>query len=457
MGKRGQKHTKKAATGGPPSDPLDILGSLIRPIAPNKRHELNQLVDKLFELASNFGHDAVTPKQLWEEHLKIRALGLRATRDIAQSELVIAIPRKVIMSVDTARQSEMGRLIEKDAMLQTMNNVTLALHLLLEKTSPASFWEPYINTLPPSYHTVLYYTEEEFNALKGSPAYLDALKQYKFVARQYAYFYKKFQSTMLKDYFTFDEYRWAVSTVMTRQNQIPSGEDPQKVVNALVPFWDMANHENGTISTDFDTEGDVVKCMAFRNFKSGEPFRIFYGERNNHDLLVHNGFVFPDNRFNSLQIRLGISKNDPLAQDKYDMLSRLVISPQGQFVIGKDADQPFDQLLLAFLRVMCLQSQDEIDLWSHEDKIRDLLNPEADPDLDNKVFQYMKTRCDLLLKSYPTSLEEDEKALQNVDLPATLKSCVILRQGVEATLDGEESPMATTMPTGSPGTASDVG
>lgn len=291
MGKRGQKHTKKAA-GGTPADPMDILGSLIRPIPPNKRHELNQLVDKLFELASNFGQDAVTPKQLWEEHLKLRALvekardmeqcnlnrrllgarrshvpnllewlkkhgaqidgvevadfgsdegevipyirdlffcfkqksftglGLRATRDIAESELVIAIPRKVIMSVDTARQSEMGRLIEKDAMLQTMNNVTLALHLLLEKTSPASFWEPYINTLPPSYHTVLYFTEQEFDALKGSPAYLDALKQYKFVARQYAYFYKKFQSTMLKDYFTFDEYRWAVSTVMTRQNQV---------------------------------------------------------------------------------------------------------------------------------------------------------------------------------------------------------------------------------------------
>ena len=45
---------------------------------------------------------------------------------------------------------------------------------------------------------------------------------YRYVARQYAYFYRKFQSTMLKDYFTFDDYRWAVSTVMTRQNQVDS-------------------------------------------------------------------------------------------------------------------------------------------------------------------------------------------------------------------------------------------
>ena len=61
-----------------------------------------------------------------------------------------------------------------------------------------------------------------FQELRGSPALEDALKQFKYVSRQYAYFYRKFQSMILRDYFTFDEYRWAVSTVMTRQNQVSS-------------------------------------------------------------------------------------------------------------------------------------------------------------------------------------------------------------------------------------------
>ena len=43
----------------------------------------------------------------------------------------------------------------------------------------------------------------------GSPAYEDALRQFKYVARQYAYFYGKFQTTMLRDYFTFEDYRYA--------------------------------------------------------------------------------------------------------------------------------------------------------------------------------------------------------------------------------------------------------
>ena len=42
-------------------------------------------------------------------------------------------------------------------------------------------------------------------------------------------------------------YRWAVSTVMTRQNQIPT-EDGSKMTFALIPLWDMCNHCNGLVS-----------------------------------------------------------------------------------------------------------------------------------------------------------------------------------------------------------------
>lgn len=40
--------------------------------------------------------------------------------------------------------------------------------------------------------------------------------------------------------------RWAVSSVMTRQNQIPT-EDGRRVTLALIPLWDMCNHRNGLV------------------------------------------------------------------------------------------------------------------------------------------------------------------------------------------------------------------
>ena len=91
-----------------------------------------------------------------------QGLGLKVTKEMKKGELVISIPRKVFMSTETAKVSSLSALIEKDPMLQKMPNVSLALHLLVEKNSPASFWEPYINILPSSYATVLYFTPDDF-------------------------------------------------------------------------------------------------------------------------------------------------------------------------------------------------------------------------------------------------------------------------------------------------------
>merc|ERR1719412_187853 len=303
--------------------------------------EISALVDKIREIEG--GHSmcrtlpdrkaAIKPFLSWITELGAlidgvevadfgeHGLGLRVTRDIKQGEEVIRVPQKAMMSVDTAKASSIGTLIEKDPLLQTMPNVVLAVHLLIERNSPASIWEPYINTLPHSYTTVLYYTTEQLEGLRGSPALENALKQYKFVARQYAYFYRLFANTLLKDYLTYDEYRWAVSTVMTRQNLVP-GRDSQDPVNTLIPFWDLANHDSGELSTDFDPETAATVCLANRDFSVGEQFTIFYGVRANCDLLVHNGFVFPDNQADCLTIRHGVAKTDTLATARLALLER---------------------------------------------------------------------------------------------------------------------------------------
>lgn len=75
------------------------------------------------------------------------------------------------MSTETAKDSTISTLIDKDPMLKSMPNVALALHLLIEKNSPASFWEPYINVLPNCYSTVLYFSPEDFDQLKGIANY----------------------------------------------------------------------------------------------------------------------------------------------------------------------------------------------------------------------------------------------------------------------------------------------
>jgi len=499
MGRKGHKKGKKVA-GHEDSDVFsneELMSALFQPMAPNKRNELNGIVEKLLNLSSNYTQDdPSTPAKLFTEFEEIYALvqkirsietqgnmnrrlgsrklhikpfmewlnkygakiegveidefehqglGLKVTKELKKGELVISIPRKVFMSTETAKVSSLSALIEKDPMLQKMPNVSLALHLLVEKNSPASFWEPYINILPSSYTTVLYFTPDDFKELRGSPALEDALKQFKYVSRQYAYFYRKFQSMILRDYFTFDEYRWAVSTVMTRQNQVPSSNDMSQMANTLIPFWDMANHDNGELSTDFDDEKDCTLCMAHKDFELGQQFTIFYGVRANIDLLVHNGFVFESNEDDCLTLKLGISKNDALIHEKVNILEELSIARNGLFFIGCNLDEkPLDPALLAFLRVLCFTKKEIDDFQGNHEKICSLSEPNTTDDqvikdVDKRVYQYLQTRCQLLLKSYPTTLEEDSAELHEAgkdDLSQKKYLCLVLRSKEKKMLHG---------------------
>ncbi|KAJ8954930.1 hypothetical protein NQ314_006992 [Rhamnusium bicolor] len=139
-------------------------------------------------------------------------LGLKVNTDIPQSSLVIAVPRKLMLSIETARKSELKDLMEKDQILKNMHNVALAIFLLVEKFKKNSFWKAYIDILPSTYSTVLYFTMDDLEELKGSPTLEIALRQIKSIARQYAYFHKLFHSSedsvsrLMRDRFTYEEY-----------------------------------------------------------------------------------------------------------------------------------------------------------------------------------------------------------------------------------------------------------
>ncbi|XP_074147431.1 actin-histidine N-methyltransferase isoform X3 [Sminthopsis crassicaudata] len=213
-------------------------------------------------------------------NFKEEGFGLRATREIKAEELFLWVPRKLLMTVESAKNSVLGALYSQDRILQAMGNITLAFHLLCERANPSSFWLPYIQTLPSEYDTPLYFEEDEVQHLQSTQAIHDVFSQYKNTARQYAYFYKVIQThpnankLPLKDSFTYEDYRWAVSSVMTRQNQIPT-EDGSRVTLALIPLWDMCNHTNGLITTGYNLEDDRCECVALQDFNVGEQEDYF--------------------------------------------------------------------------------------------------------------------------------------------------------------------------------------
>uniref|UniRef100_A0A672QBW4 protein-histidine N-methyltransferase n=1 Tax=Sinocyclocheilus grahami TaxID=75366 RepID=A0A672QBW4_SINGR len=460
MGKKSRVKTQKSGTGATAA------------VSPK---EMMNLISELLQKCSSA---APSPGKEWEEYVQIRALvekirkkqkgmsvSFEGTREDFFSELMtwgaecgascdgfeisnfadegygLKAARDIKVGLFLSYMSNtsffyLGPLYSQDRILQAMGNVTLALHLLCERANPSSPWLPYIKTLPADYDTPLYFEEEEVHHLLATQAIQDVLSQYKNTARQYAYFYKVIQThpnaskLPLKDAFTFDDYRWAVSSVMTRQNQIPTA-DGSRVTLALIPLWDMCNHTNGLITTGYNLEDDRCECVALKDYKEGEQIYIFYGTRSNAEFVIHNGFFFEDNAHDRVKIKLGVSKSERLYAMKAEVLARAGIPASSIFTLHC-SEPPISAQLLAFLRVFCMTEEELRDylVGDHAiNKIFTLGNTEFPVSWENeiKLWTFLETRAALLLKTYKTSSEEDRSMLEKPDLSLHSRIAIKLR------------------------------
>uniref|UniRef100_W5MQD3 protein-histidine N-methyltransferase n=1 Tax=Lepisosteus oculatus TaxID=7918 RepID=W5MQD3_LEPOC len=470
MGKKSRVKTQKSGTGAAsvisPKEMMNLVSDLLQKCsgpapAPGKEWEeyiqIRSLVEKIRKKQKGPGLSVVfdgTRDDFFPELMSWAAengascegfeisnfaeegYGLKATRDIKAEEMFLWIPRKMLMTVESAKNSVLGPLYSQDRILQAMGNVTLAFHLLCERANPASFWLPYIRTLPSEYDIPLYFEEDEVHYLQSTQAIHDVFSQYKNTARQYAYFYKIIQThpnaskLPLKDSFTYDDYRWAVSSVMTRQNQIPT-EDGSHVTLALIPLWDMCNHTNGLITTGYNLEDDRCECVALQDYKQDEQIYIFYGTRSNAELVIHNGFFHDNNSHDRVKIKLGVSKSERLYAMKAEVLARAGIPSSSIFALHC-SEPPISAQLLAFLRVFCM-TEDELKEYlvgDHAiDKIFTLGNAEFPVSWENeiKLWTFLETRTTLLLKTYKTSTEDDRSLLEKPDLSFHSKVAIKLR------------------------------
>lgn len=357
--------------------------------------------------------------------------GFKVTEAIEENELWLTVPRNIMLSQESATSSALGPLIANDLVLSQMPNITLSLYLLNERCNPDSFWSPYIKILPDSYDTPMYFTLEELQMLRGSNALDDAVKLCRNVARQYAYFHQllknqpQAQNLPLRDWLTYDNYRWAVSTVMTRQNFIPSSDGSSQQL-VLVPLWDMCNHSNGKLSTDYDPEKNHLKSYVFRSFEIGEQLNIFYGNRHNADFLLHNGFVYPENRFDMVAVKLELRKSDQLYAKKEELLSRLQIPVAGTFYIY-NGPSPLDGAILAFHRI-AVMNKDALEKYADSENISQLAEVHSEPGdkVDQMCWKVLEMRLRHILENYPTSLQDDKDLLDQSNLSQRAKLAVQL-------------------------------
>uniref|UniRef100_A0ABD2X794 protein-histidine N-methyltransferase n=1 Tax=Trichogramma kaykai TaxID=54128 RepID=A0ABD2X794_9HYME len=197
--------------------------------------------------------------------------------------------------------------------------------------------------------------------------------------------------------------RWAVSTVMTRQNMIPV-KNEDKMILSLIPFWDMCNHEEGRITTNFDLSTNSCECFAMRHFKKSDQIFIHYGSRTNTEFFIHSGFLPENNHNDSFRLRLGISHLDPLKEQRIYLLNKLGLPINHEYTL-RPGNEVISGRLLAFLRIFHF-SKSELIKWMNSENFCMLTESSCDisNDIHCKAISYIKVRLELLMQRYKNHL-----------------------------------------------------
>jgi histone-lysine N-methyltransferase SETD3 len=373
--------------------------------------------------------------------------GVVAKKDFKKGEPFLQVPRKLMFTCQAMQNTPLGQLLKVDRFLAQSPSLCLALHLLVEKHNHSSFWTPYLRTLPKAYGTCLYFTLEELEGLRGSPTFTSAIKVIATVAIQYTYIHDLFQ--VRKDIlhinaFTWDEFIWAMSAVGSRQNQVPQRGHNALSEYALIPAWDMCNHDHGDLQTFWDVNSDSTESHAMRAYKKGEQVYIFYGPRPNSDLLLHAGFVYENNRFDALAIRVRLAPDAEHIKDKLRLLHLNNMKMDSQYYLyglGLAVD------LMAFLRIHAMNEQElqqvlaAYDQKEAKEKAQNgeqqptngeaasVFDPKAKLNDRNELaaLQLAESKCLSLLSLYPTTLQDDQAALRSTSLTPNMRAVTLLR------------------------------
>ncbi|KAI5062087.1 hypothetical protein GOP47_0022626 [Adiantum capillus-veneris] len=382
---------------------------------------------------------SVRPQQVESQGLGLVASG----RPIAQGEEVLNVPQELWMSVAAARSHpDIGPFCTN---LRPW--VTLALFLLFEKGMPSSPWRSYIDILPHTLDSPLFWSDEELAQIEGTQLLGSISGYHQHVYNEYTQLMEDvitpnpqlFDQSM----FTREAFLWAFGILRSRTFPPLTGDDL-----ALVPLADLVNH--GMVlnmegpswekkSSGFFPRREYLTLRAPVAVKEGEQVVMQYGKKKgNGQLALDYGFVECSPRTTAVRdcftLTLEISESDRFFGDKIDIAEFNGLSSTVYFDLVHEQELPDN--MLPFLRLIALGGADAFLLealfrntvWEHLQLPVSRENEEA-------VCKAVLDGCRFALAAYPTTMDEDLNLLSRGDLSSRLKMAVAIRLGEKKALE----------------------
>ncbi|KAG7591601.1 Rubisco LSMT methyltransferase plant [Arabidopsis thaliana x Arabidopsis arenosa] len=407
--------------------------SLVRPISASSS-ELPENVRNFWKWLGDQG--VVSGKSPVEPAVVPEGLGLVARRDIGRNEVVLEIPKRLWINPETVTASKIGPLCGG---LKPW--VSVALFLIREKYEEESSWRVYLDMLPQSTDSTVFWSEEELAELKGTQLLSTTLGVKEYVENE---FLKLEQEILLpnKDLFssriTLDDFIWAFGILKSRAFSRLRGQNL-----VLIPLADLINHNPAITTEDYAYEikgaGLFSRDLLFSlkspvYVKAGEQVYIQYDlNKSNAELALDYGFVESNPKRNSYTLTIEIPESDPFFGDKLDIAETNKMGETGYFDIVDGQTLPAG--MLQFLRLVALGGSDAFllesifnnTIWGHLELPVSRSNEEL-------ICRVVRDACKSALSGFDTTIEEDEKLLEEGKLDPRLEMALKIRIGEKRVL-----------------------
>ncbi|KAH7402887.1 SET domain-containing protein RMS1 [Pyrenochaeta sp. MPI-SDFR-AT-0127] len=396
--------------------------------------------------------------------------GIIAIKDIPEDTTLFTIPRNAIINVQTSELAQKipnvfdGSLDEDDEDVEPLDSWgSLILVMLFEYLQgEGSRWKPYIDVLPSTFDTPIFWSGSELKELEGSCLTAEKIGKQEsddmlrsrilpIVLQNPTVFYPKGARQLTEDELLHLAHRMG-STIMAyafdldNDNEQLDDEEEGWVEDregqtmlGMVPMADILN-----ANADFNAHvnhGENLEVTSLRaDTHAGTEILNYYGPLPSSELLRRYGYVTPEHRRYDVAeiswtlIRSTLCKHLGVTEDVLNGIEAELDEEtlEDYFIIERDSGEPSSEGRLSHPAKLLEVSSELEEQVKKVLKSLKILKPNLIPDKRKRDEIYndvVEQALAATLARYPTTVEEDEVLLKKSDLSKRHRMAVQVRLG----------------------------
>lgn len=392
----------------------------------NKKEHRDEIFNNMFQWITKAGAKISPDMQVvtYSEISEFR--GIHTTRAFAANEVIISLPLKVILTPEVARASTVGRALDArmGPVYQFDDYTYMALFLAEQRRlGKASFWEPYIASLPVDFRNMpINFNNEEMQYLRGTWLEKEIKRDIEDTANEYAVICPK----GVCEGISLSEYTWGLLVCWSRAFSLKiSGHSTV----GLMPYSDLFNHDFSDNSIwRFNDTTNEAEIVAYYAIPKSTPITISYGSKDNPTMLSTYGFTLADNPNSKFKLLLGLPDDpqDVLKSKRMNLTVSKDSKPLSHKIEPKDEGYDFfDILKLARISVA---TKEQLENSTN-------FNMPVTPNDESLALRYILDTATRRLRQYPTPIEDDNRELKRQDLTSNIRNIIVARRSEKQSLE----------------------